>query len=133
MPAACRAADEKQRRKPVDPAIARARRLGAPEVTLERLGGARPSLACRGSCRSINRRGAGLSVARRGSLPLREHSALQRISQLDEGQAQDIAQRLTKERWGISKNGKMPPKVPPWKADEIETFVRIWKASHGNT
>ena len=33
--AACRAADEKQRRKPVDPAIERARALMADPVTLE--------------------------------------------------------------------------------------------------
>jgi hypothetical protein len=72
---------------------------------------------------------------------LRDPSALRRLSELGETQMREIADRLTKWRWGKFENGKVAPNVrrlphageegavPPWTADEIETFMKIWMAS----
>jgi len=68
---------------------------------------------------------------RGGVNALREPSAQRRLSELDDAQMREIAQRLTKSRWGKSNNGETPPKVPPWRQIEIETFVEIWRNLHG--
>ena len=67
---------------------------------------------------------------RGGFEALRESSAAQRISELDEPQMRDIAGRLTKERRGKSKSSETPPRVPPWKPNEIEAFIRIWRLAN---
>jgi hypothetical protein len=68
---------------------------------------------------------------RAGVAVLRESSAQRRLAQLDESQVRDLCGRLTKERWGMSKNGEPPPRVPPWKPDEIESLVVLWSNLHG--
>jgi hypothetical protein len=68
---------------------------------------------------------------RAGVDALRDQAALVRIAELDERQIKEIAQRLTKWRWGKSKNNETPPKVPPWKPFEIEALIEIWRISRG--
>jgi hypothetical protein len=68
---------------------------------------------------------------RAGVAVLRESSAQRRLAQLDERQMRELCGRLTKERWGLSKNGEHPPRVPPWKPDEIESLVALWSNLHG--
>jgi len=68
---------------------------------------------------------------RGGVNSLREPSAQRRLSELDEIQAREIANRLTRPRWGKSKNGETPSKVPPWSQSEIDTFVEMWRRLHG--
>jgi hypothetical protein len=63
---------------------------------------------------------------RGGVSALREPSALRRISDLNESQIHEIAQRLTKERWGKAEPGRQPKRVPPWQPDEIEVLISIW-------
>jgi hypothetical protein len=72
---------------------------------------------------------------------LREPSALRRLSELDEAQMHEIADRLTRWRWGKFENGATAPNVrrlpqagekgavPPWTPDEIETFMKVWMVS----
>jgi hypothetical protein len=72
---------------------------------------------------------------------LKEPSALRRISEIDEAQMRDIADRLTKWRWRKFKSFETAPRVkrlpvadekgagPPWAPDEIEAFVDIWRVS----
>jgi hypothetical protein len=66
-----------------------------------------------------------------GADVLRKTSAQRRLAQLDEGQVRELCGRLTKERWGMSKNGEQPPRVPPWKPDEIGSLVALWSNLHG--
>jgi hypothetical protein len=68
---------------------------------------------------------------RAGADALREPSTQRRLSELDQAQMREVAQRLTKPRWGKSKNGETPARVPPWRQSEIETFVEIWRNLHG--
>ena len=68
---------------------------------------------------------------RAGPSALRDPKAQDRLAQLDEGQMRELCGRLTKERWGISKNGEKPPRVPPWKPGEIESLVQKWSGLHG--
>jgi hypothetical protein len=69
---------------------------------------------------------------RGGVEALRDLDARRRLSELNEAQMREIADRLTKWRWGISKDGEMPPKVPPWTPDEIEAFAKLWRNHHDN-
>jgi hypothetical protein len=59
---------------------------------------------------------------RGGVNALRETSALRRLGEFDEHRMKEIAQRLTKPRWNKAGDGR----VPPWSADEIETFFEVW-------
>jgi hypothetical protein len=68
---------------------------------------------------------------RAGPGALRESSAQRRLSEFDESQVRELCGRLKKERWGISKHGEMPPRVPPWKPEEIESLVQTWSNLHG--
>jgi hypothetical protein len=68
---------------------------------------------------------------RAGPSSLRESWAQHRRAQLDEQQMREFCGRLTKERWGLSKNDEMPPRVPPWKPEEIESLVTLWSNLHG--
>jgi hypothetical protein len=68
---------------------------------------------------------------RAGPSALAESSAQHRLAQLDESQMRELCGRLTKERWGISNTCELPPRVPPWKPDEIESLVALWSNLHG--
>ena len=57
---------------------------------------------------------------RDGVKALRDPSTLRRIAELSEPQMREIAKRLTK-------------RVPPWQADEINIFIKIWGTSNGNS
>jgi len=106
----------------------RARRLLAPDISLERAW-----------CELNNQRGRAAASTvealayqlRAGPSALREPSAQHRLAQLDERQMREFCGRLTKERWGLSKNGELPPRVPPWKPDEIESLAQLWGNVHG--
>jgi hypothetical protein len=73
---------------------------------------------------------------RGGVNALKEPSALRRISELDEAQAKDIADRLTKWRWSkLALNAPRvqrlpypnePGTVPPWEPGQINMFIEIW-------
>jgi hypothetical protein len=54
---------------------------------------------------------------------LREPSALRRLSELDETQMREIADRLARSRWGQFKKGEMVP----WTSEEIEAFAKLWR------
>jgi len=130
--AACRraerelAADRKAGRLQESPGTLRARL--AQDVTLEQAW-----------CALNNRRGHAAATTiealayqlRAGPGALREPSAQARLAQLDERQVREFCKRLMKERWGLSKNGELPPRVPPWKPDEIESLAQLWGNVHG--
>jgi len=81
---------------------------------------------------------------RGGVEALRDLEAQRRLLELDEAQMREIANRLTKWRWGKFENGKIPPRVkrlpfvgeegsvPPWSPDEIEAFAKLWRNHHDN-
>src|ERR1700730_14672467 len=73
---------------------------------------------------------------RGGVTALTALTALRRIAELDEAQAKDIAERLTKWRWSklalkaprterLPVSGE-PGAVPPWESAQIEMFVDLW-------
>ena len=68
---------------------------------------------------------------RAGPSALRETSAQRRLSELDERQVRRFCKRLTRERWGISADGKLPPRVPPWKPAEVDSLLQLWGSLHG--
>jgi hypothetical protein len=108
--------------------ILRARHLLAQDVSLEQtLAGISDS---RGSVAASTVEALAYQL-RAGASALRESKAQRRLAQLDESQMREICGRLTKERWGISKNGEMPPRVPPWKLADIEQLVQLWSNLHG--
>jgi len=98
--------------------LSQLRRLLADDVSLERAWTELNTIKGRAAKSTVEALAFHL---RGGADVLREPSALRRISQLSEQQLRDIVERLKKEHWG-----------PPWKQDEIETFIRIWIANHGN-
>jgi hypothetical protein len=53
-----------------------------------------------------------------GVAALREPPALRRLSELDEAQMREIADRLTK-------------RTPPWEPADIAKFIEMWKKCHG--
>jgi hypothetical protein len=75
---------------------------------------------------------------RGGVNALNEPSALRRISELDEAQMKDIAERLSKWRWGkLAPAGprRLPREgdkgaVPPWDPEQINMFIKIWGKTH---
>jgi hypothetical protein len=84
----------------------------------------------RGRCRHGAPRSTVEALAyqlRGGVDALRERSTLRRISELNEPQMRNMAERLTKERWNKQGSKKVPP---PWQPDEIETLIKIWMIAH---
>jgi hypothetical protein len=81
---------------------------------------------------------------RGGVETLRDPEAQRRLRELDETQVREIANRLTKWRWGKFGNGKKAPNVkrlpfageegavPPWEPANIETLFETWSRLHGN-
>jgi hypothetical protein len=77
---------------------------------------------------------------RSGVIALKELSAQRRIAELDEAQAKEIAQRLTKWRWSkLALNAPRverlpvpgePATVPPWESAQIKMFVDLWSKTH---
>jgi hypothetical protein len=77
---------------------------------------------------------------RGGVIALKELSAQHRIAELDEAQAKDIAERLTKWRWSkLALNAPRverlpvpgePATVPPWESAQIKMFVDLWSKTH---
>jgi hypothetical protein len=99
----------------IEPARLRGlRRLLNSSVTLER---AHAELTGKPTGRAATSTVEALAYQLRGGVAvLREPSALRRLSELDEAQIHEIAERLTK-------------RIPPWRADEIETFIKLWGIS----
>jgi hypothetical protein len=121
-------AERRRGKKPADPRVERVRRLMDPAVSLDQMWSAFNATPGRAASSTVE---ALAFQLRAGVTALREPSALRRIAELNEGQAREIASRLGRERWGISKGGEMPPRVPPWEADEIATFLKVWRLGHG--
>jgi hypothetical protein len=67
---------------------------------------------------------------RGGVCALRDSSAQRRLSELDELQMREIANRLIKPRWGKSVAGEPSSNMPPWSSVEIETILETWRALH---
>jgi hypothetical protein len=77
---------------------------------------------------------------RSGVSALREPSALRRISEINEVEARDLADRLTKWRWSkLVLNAPRvqrlpypnePGTVPPWESAQINMFIEIWGKTH---
>jgi hypothetical protein len=78
---------------------------------------------------------------RSGVSALREPSALRRISEINEAEARNIADRLTRWRWSVlALNAPRvnrlphpgePGTIPPWEQGQIQLFVDAWKIAHG--
>ena len=119
------AAERKAGRLRESAEILRARRLLAEDVSLGAEVNERPGRAAASTVEAL------AFQTRAGAAALRESSAQHRLAQLDESQMRELCGRLTKERWGISKNGEQPPRVPPWKPDEVQSLVQLWSNLHG--
>src|ERR1700730_7130018 len=78
---------------------------------------------------------------RSGVSALREPSALRRISEINEAEARNIAERLTRWRWSkLALNAPRvnrlpypnePGTVPPWEPGQIQLFVDTWRIARG--
>jgi hypothetical protein len=73
---------------------------------------------------------------RSGVSALREPSALRRIAEINEAEARNIADRLTRWRWSLlalnaprvnrTPYPNEPGTVPPWEPGQINMFIEIW-------
>jgi hypothetical protein len=114
----CREADEKQRCKLPDPRLERLRRLMADEVTLERAWHEVNHPTDRAAASTIEV----LMFSLRDSIhALTTPATLERLSQLDERQLSEVAERVQNFRQAIAS---------AWTPDEVKALVRIWGESH---
>jgi hypothetical protein len=111
--AACRKADARRRQLPEDPAILRARRLLADDVTLERAYAELNTFSCR-AARSVIE--ALMLSFERGVSALDEPDSRQRLRVLNDDQALEVAGRVQRFRPEIGK---------PWTADEVEILMSL--------
>ena len=140
---ACRIEARKPRRRSVlevetpPDKLALLRQLLNPEVSLER---AYRELAYRHHRGAAGSTVEALAYQLRDEIDaLRQPSALRRLSELDEDQMREMADRLFKWRWRKFKSFETAPRVrrlptpgekgavPPWTEDEIKAFVMIWR------
>ena len=104
-----------------DPRVARARRLLADDISLERA----YSEICAEHFRG---RAAGSTVdalvyqLRKGGAALSDPNARQRLAELSEQQMHEVSARLQK---------FLPHVARPWTPDEVEVLVELWSALHG--
>jgi hypothetical protein len=94
--AACRKADERQRKKPRDPKLEFLRRLMADTDSLERAQAAiyrRHFEGCASTVEALM-----LSLRERGAAALREPNTLRRLSELSTAQVREVIARLIKLR-----------------------------------
>jgi hypothetical protein len=126
--AAALAAERKAGRQQESAEILRARRLLASDLSFEGVWHELNNQRDRAAASTVE---ALAYQTRAGVSALCESSAQRRLAQLDERQMRELCGRLTKERWGLSKNGEHPPRVPPWKPDEIQSLVQLWSNLHG--
>jgi hypothetical protein len=101
----------------IEPArLRRLRRLRNNNVTLER---AHAEFAGKPTDRAATSTVEALAYQLRGGVAaLREPPALRRLSELNEAQMREIADRLTK-------------RTPPWEPADIAKFIEMWKKCHG--
>jgi hypothetical protein len=112
---------DRARSERIEDEVARVDRLLDPSISLDRAWA---------DVNTVKGRAASMTVEalayqlRDGVDALREPSAQRRLSELDEAQLLDVAERLTLERW--NKTGTA--RVPPWAPEEIETLMEMWSA-----
>jgi hypothetical protein len=117
----CREADKRQRREPVDPRIARARRLLADDISLERAYGEIHAERLRGRAAEA-RVEALVYQLREGGSALSDPNAKRRLAELSEQQLHEVSVRLQK---------FIPHIARPWTPTEVEALVELWSAFHG--
>jgi hypothetical protein len=123
----CRQADERERNRPIDPDIVKLRKLLDDSVSIERVWD------------ELNKRSAAPKATvealayqlRGGFAALSEPSARRRLFELNKSQVLEIANRLTRERWGKFENGEKPFRVPPWSETEIKALIKTWSERDG--
>lgn len=119
--AACRAADRKQRRERVDPALERLRRLMPREVTLERAWH-ETNLPWRSEGRASEWTVEALMFALRGGLgALKDQSNQRRLRELSDAQLQAVAARVQR---------FMPHIAPAWRSADVEALLLLWSKLH---
>jgi hypothetical protein len=113
--AACRAADEKQRRKPHDPRIERARALMDDDVSLERVWcelNSTPGRAASSTVEALMH-----SLRQRGTAALKEEPATRRrLGELSDDQLAEVGTRLQRLKPVIAR---------AWTAGEVETLMKL--------
>jgi hypothetical protein len=118
---ACREADKKQRRKPVDPRIERLRRLLADDVSLD--------LAwCELNAAKISGRAAQSTVEslmfslRSGVGALGRPDVLRRLAELSDAQVRQVTTRVLKFK---------PHIAPAWSAENVRVLLAARSKVHG--
>jgi transposase len=117
----CREADKQQRREPIDPRIARVRRLLADDISLERAYSEihAERLHGRAAAATVD---ALVYQLRKGGSALSDPNAKRRLAELSEPQLHEVSARLQK---------FMPHIARPWTSAEVEALVELWSALHG--
>jgi transposase len=112
--ALCDAADEKQRRKPHDPRIERARALMDDDISLERVWHELNSTPGRAASSTV---GALMySLRERGTAALREPATRRRLHELNDDQLVQVGGRLQ----------RLKPKIArAWTASEVEILIKL--------
>src|SRR5215467_14112973 len=117
----CRAADEKQRQKPVDPRIARARRLLADDISLDRAYAEIISELLRDRAADSTVEALMFSL-RSGVAALGNPDTLRRLSECSNEQARAVAVRVQ----------KFNPEIAPlWTRESVEVLLAVWSKIHG--
>ena len=114
----CREADRRQRRQPVDPRIARARRLLADNTTIDRVDAELRADRLRGRAAESTVDALVFSL-RSGVAALKRSDVLRRLSELSDAQLRDVAVRLQK-----FESGTM------WTSTDIKILVAV-RGRHG--
>jgi hypothetical protein len=112
--AACRAADEKQRRKRVAPAIERLRRLLDDGISLVRAWHELSKPSGRAADGTVD---ALVFALRRGLDAIKHPDNQRRLSELDDTQMRAVAARL---------QNFMPHIAPAWKSADVEALISAW-------
>jgi hypothetical protein len=113
--AACRRADEKQLRKPVEKHMERLRRLLETSVSDERAYGELNIIRDRAASATVE--ALMFSLRERGTRALEEPDTRRRLSELSKEQLAEVGDRLQ----------RLKPKIArAWNADEINTLVQTY-------
>jgi hypothetical protein len=109
----CREADKRQRREPIEPRIARARRLLGDDVSLERAWHEINNDRLRGRAAEATVEALMFSL-RNGIAARGKPDTLRRLSELSDLQLRDVAVRLQKFKAEIAK---------PWPPEDVEVLL----------
>jgi hypothetical protein len=113
----CRAADKRQRRKPIDPHLAKLRELMADDVSLAEVWYELNSAHIRARAASATVEALMYSLRERGTKALTERDTQRRIGELSEEQLHAAGARLQR-------------LARAWSAEEIERLAAAWMAHH---